>query len=155
MDPKALRHPVLPLGRTGLRTLFSRILEDVLDKVNPGPGKWELRVTTDQPMARLHSLHLGGTGPTNVLAFPALTDGEKTGAGYSSIALNADAVMREAYLYGQDPTKHFIRLLTHAVLHLAGFDHGQVMEELTESVVQDLRNEGGSQCLKGIGKEEP
>jgi len=125
-----------------------------LNKVDPGPGKWELRVTTDQPMARLHGLHLGGAGPTNVLAFPAPMAGEGTGAGYGSIAINADAVMREAYLYGQDPTEHFIRLLTHAVLHLVGFDHGHVMEELTESVAQDLGNQGGSRSVRGIAKEE-
>lgn len=153
MDPEALRHPVLPLGRIALRTLVSRILEGVLSGAGTMIGAWELRVTTDPPMAGLHAFHLGGAGPTNVLAFPAPMAGQGT-EDYGSIALNADAVMREACLYGQDPTEHLIRLLTHAVLHLAGFDHGHAMEELTEAVVQDLGDQEGRPSVGGIAKEE-
>lgn len=140
VDTKALRHPVLPLGRNELR----EVLEQVLDRLAlPGAGL-ELRITSDQAIAALHNRHLGCLGPTNVLAFPANEPalgaagqpaiGPGIGA-MGAIALNADAVLREANLYRQDPFLHFIRLVTHALLHLAGFEHGLLMDDLTESVV--------------------
>jgi len=44
-------------------------------------------------------------------------------------------VMREAFLYGQDPVAHLTRLLAHGFLHLSGLDHGPLMEALTEAAV--------------------
>jgi probable rRNA maturation factor len=147
---------VLPLGRTELLILISQILDGILDGVDTEIGTWELRITTDQPMARLHALYLKRhTGPTNVLAFPAQTVQGETADGLGFIVINADAVMREAYLYGQDSTKHFSRLLTHALLHLAGFDHGQAMEELTESVVQGFKNRGSGQAALMAAQDVP
>jgi probable rRNA maturation factor len=147
---------VLPLGRTELLVLISQILGGILDGVDAGIGTWELRITTDQPMARLHALYLKRhTGPTNVLAFPAQTVQAGTADSFGSIVINADAVMREAYLYGQDSTEYFVRLLTHALLHLAGFDHGQPMEELTESVVQGFKNRESGQVAARAAQDGP
>jgi probable rRNA maturation factor len=99
----------------------------------------ELRITSDQGMTTLHHRHLGGVGPTNVLSFPADDAVQTIKCGYlGSIVVSADAVLRESFLYLQDPQDHFIRLLTHALLHLAGFAHGEVMDELTEKVVGQL-----------------
>jgi probable rRNA maturation factor len=44
-------------------------------------------------------------------------------------------VAREAFLYGQTPRQHFIRMLCHGILHLAGFDHGPQMFDLTDQAV--------------------
>lgn len=133
MDRDALRHPLLPLGSIRLGLL----VELILDRLDI-QARLELRITTDQAMTRLHARHLNGAGPTNVLAFPgeANNDLHPETAFLGSIALNADAVIREAALYQQIPMDHFIRLLTHAVLHLAGFEHGQIMDDLTQAVVQ-------------------
>ena len=60
--------------------------------------------------------------------------------GLGSIVLSADAVLREAFLYGQPIREHFIRLLTHALLHLAGYEHGQAMDDLTEHVLEQMQN---------------
>lgn len=146
---------MLPLGRTELLILISQILDGILDGVDAEIGTWELRVTTDQPMARLHALHLGGAGPTNVLAFPVQTVQSETADDFASIVINADAVMREAYIYEQDSTEYFVRLLTHALLHLAGFDHGQPMEELTESVVQGFKNRESGQVAVRAAQDGP
>ncbi len=101
----------------------------------------ELRITSDKGITDLHQKHLGGAGPTNVLSFPAESapTSEPDPNIRGSIVISADAVLREAFLYGQAPRDHFIRLLTHALLHLAGFDHGEIMDDLTEHVVEHLR----------------
>ena len=102
----------------------------------------ELRITSDKGITDLHQKHLGGAGPTNVLSFPAESapdSASNPNAIRGSIVISADAVLREAFLYGQAPRDHFIRLLTHALLHLADFDHGEIMDDLTEHVVEHLR----------------
>ena len=43
---------------------------------------------------------------------------------------------REAFLSGQPPGLHMARLLAHGFLHLAGLDHGPLMESLTESAAE-------------------
>lgn len=138
VDPSAMRHPVLPLSCLELRECLIRILAaagmgDVFDSVSPV----ELRITSDREIARLHRRHLGGMGPTNVLSFPTTSESSPE-ALQGSIIISADAVIREASLYGQDPRDHFIRLLTHAVLHLAGFSHGASMDAITDQVVEYL-----------------
>lgn len=131
---------MLPLGRSELRHILAQILE----RLDLRGRELELRITSDRLISQLHARHLGGAGPTNVLSFPADEPGggPNSGSGESadlgSIVLNADAVIREAWLYQQSPMNHFIRLLTHALLHLAGVDHGEVMDDLTESVVDSL-----------------
>jgi len=136
VDDMILRHPVLPLGRSELRNVLGRILE----RLELSGTNLELLITSDQAMAVLHAKHLNGVGPTNVLAFPNTTSAEKTRTCLGAIALNADAVIREAWLYRQNPIDQFIRLVTHALLHLTGFEHGQLMDELTESVVEEFQN---------------
>lgn len=54
------------------------------------------------------------------------------------IVLDLDAVARESRLYGQPVRTHLVRLLAHALLHLAGFEHGPEMELRTESAVAAL-----------------
>lgn len=78
---------------------------------------------------------MGGVGPTNVLSFPARESDHDARGRLGSIVISVDAVLREAFLYHQPPRDHFIRLLTHAVLHLAGFEHGEIMEDMTEDIV--------------------
>ena len=53
------------------------------------------------------------------------------------LALSLDAVRREAFLYGQPAGLHMARLLAHGFLHLAGLDHGPLMESLTESAAAE------------------
>lgn len=138
---------MLPLGRSELRHILAHILE----RLDLRGRKLELRITSDRLISQLYARHLGGAGPTNVLSFPVDEpgDGPNSGRGESgrsgdlgSIVLNADAVIREAWLYQQAPINHFIRLLTHALLHLADVDHGEVMDDLTESVVDSLGSSG-------------
>lgn len=89
-----------------------------------------LTVVGDREMAALNRTHLGCVGPTNVLAFESGED-----AFLGEIVLSAETLARETALYGQGPRRHLSRLLAHALLHLAGLDHGPEMEALTEQAV--------------------
>ena len=129
---------LLPLGRPGWRAMVVRILESL----DLGGAELELSLTGDEEIALLNRRWLGCVGPTNVLSFPHEGE-ERAGASGAStlpewlggIALSLETLRREAFLYGLDPTEHAARLLSHAVLHLSGLDHGAEMEALTEKAV--------------------
>ncbi|MGD9610302.1 MAG: rRNA maturation RNase YbeY [Desulfovibrionaceae bacterium] len=126
---RGLLYPELPLSRGELTTLTEAILES-LDLAGQ---TFDLRVVADGEMAALNRAYLGLPGPTNVLSFPA-EDPERPEY-LGEMAVSADTVMREAFLYGQDPVAHLTRLLAHGFLHLSGLDHGPLMEALTEAAV--------------------
>lgn len=115
--------PRLPLSRCELEALLERLMAAL-----GLSGDLTLALVDDGAMADLNRRHLGCSGPTNVLAFPGEGEGN-----LGEIALCPAVCLREARLYGQDPALHLARLLAHALLHLAGLDHGPEMEALTES----------------------
>ncbi len=134
----------LPLARGEWRELLARICL-ALGFEN---ASLECVLTDDAGMEPLHGEHMGRPGPTNVLSFPALgaddlvascaslAAGETVFLG--SIVLSLETLRREAWLYGQDPERHAARLLTHAVLHLAGYEHGPEMEAAAEACLREL-----------------
>ncbi len=89
-------------------------------------------LTDDMEITRLNRKFLGLNSPTNVLSFPY-----DEGSG-GSIMISLESVYREAFIYGQNPDEHFIRVFVHGVLHLLGFDHSQDMFDLTEKFVKEF-----------------
>ena len=82
-------------------------------------------------------------GPTNILSFPendsktvfigkAQSAIMKNRSSLGTLILSIDTLLREAYLYGQNPQTHAVRLLAHGLAHLLGYDHGKEMWELTD-----------------------
>ena len=81
-----------------------------------------LVVSNDGETAGLNARALGCTGPTNILSFPG--EGRRLG----DLFLSADTLARECVLYGQDHTRHAVRLLAHGMGHISGYDHGPEMD---------------------------
>ncbi|WP_243367214.1 rRNA maturation RNase YbeY [Fundidesulfovibrio soli] len=133
IEPGAALDPTLPLSRREAEP----VLYALLDALGLTGGELEVRFVDDVEIARLNREFLGLTGPTNVLSFPS-EDPERP-AYLGEIALSVDALRREAALYGQDPREHLVRLLAHGILHLAGYDHGEAMEAMTDLAVESLR----------------
>ncbi|MDD3311494.1 rRNA maturation RNase YbeY [Pseudodesulfovibrio sp.] len=150
--------PRFPLSRRELAGLCALILDSLGLEGMPVTVK----LVDDREIARLNHEFLGCEGPTNVLSFPAEEpdeeeflseeagdadeaddmdgmdeadneDGEPAGLG--ELALSVDALARETDLYGQPPVAHLARLLAHGFLHLAGYDHGEAMYDLTDAAV--------------------
>lgn len=125
-----LPDPGYPMSRRELTPLLERLMEVLqLDGRDV-----EVRLVGDREMAELNLRFLGCFGPTNVLSFPAGEGDEELG----QIVLSVDTLAREVFLYGQNPQEHMVRLLAHAFLHLAGFDHGELMDGLTEMAVAEV-----------------
>jgi probable rRNA maturation factor len=127
----------LPVSPLELR----RLAERVLAALGLEEARLDLLLVDDREIAGLNRAFLGLPGPTNVLSFPAGQGegGKSDGEGLGGIALSADTLLREAALYGQDPAEHLVRLLAHGVLHLAGHDHGEIMDSLTEVAIEAAR----------------
>jgi len=122
--------PAFPLSRNEFLR-FSRI---VLDAIGLDEGTVTVKLVDDAEIERLNRAYIGCTGPTNVLSFPA-EDGDEESDSLGELALSVDALAREAALYGQAPIEHLARLFAHGLLHLAGYDHGEIMYDLTDLAV--------------------
>ncbi len=140
--------PAFPLSRREILDICDPLL-DVLGLSGSG---FDLHLVDDTDIARRNAAFMGCVGPTNVLSFPSesrdteetdladLPDMVEEGQGdwLGEIVLSVDTLEREAFLYGQQPREHLVRLLAHGVLHLAGHDHGEIMDALTEQAVDAL-----------------
>ena len=129
-------------SRAPYSSLFSRreagrIARSLLEHFGMEEASLELQLTGDSEIAELNQRFLGLLGPTNVLSFPEEDREDFLG----SVVVSMEAVNREAHLYGQTEAGHFLRLLAHSVLHLAGHEHGPLMDELTESAVDSLASD--------------
>lgn len=123
-----------------------------------------LLVVKDNDMIFYNQEQMGVYGPTNILSFPEddsnavfLTAGfsgskfldspvpstkqtavKKQRSALGTLILSVDTLLREAYLYGQNPHKYAIRLLAHGLAHLLGYEHGEDMWELTDFLENSL-----------------
>lgn len=124
--------PHLPVDGRELRQIMACLL-DAGSALRPMPAV-ELVLVRDKDMALCNSVHMGLPGPTNILSFPAepVEPAEHTDPGLpvmpAGLVLSVDTLLREAFLYKEDPRKHLLRLLAHGLGHAAGFDHGSEMD---------------------------
>jgi probable rRNA maturation factor len=133
--PPALCVLKMPLDRRGLHAVLQRMSEAA------GVPCPDTALLDDGDMEALHEGSLGRPGPTNILSFPAPAGaGAHAGAFPGCLALSADSLEREAFLYGQDPAAYCVRLLAHGLAHLAGHEHGPEMREFEEGLT-DLISE--------------
>ncbi len=132
----------LPFSAAG----FSVLLRAMLDEAGYEGAAVELALLDDESMESLNQDSMDCVGPTNILSFPAgyedadiadaagargafgADEGERPVLGW--LALSADTLLRECFLYGQDAEAHCIRLLAHGLAHLMGQDHGPEMDSL-------------------------
>lgn len=127
--------PGFPLSRHELID----VMRVILDAIGLAGSSLAVKLVDDREIARLNAEFMGCFGPTNVLSFPA-DQGEDTvdtdeDNFLGELALSVDALARETSLYGQSPVGHLARLLAHGTLHLAGYDHGDTMYDLTDAAV--------------------
>lgn len=113
-----------------------------------------LLVVKDNDMIFCNQEQMGVSGPTNILSFPEddsnavflntsfsgsqQTAIKKQRSDLGTLILSIDTLLREAYVYGQNPHTHAVRLLAHGLAHLLGYEHGDAMWELTDFLENSL-----------------
>ena len=118
-------------------------------------------ITDHEEMQEINKNSRGVDAPTDVLSFPAFTfdtpgifredalnaievqDQELDATWLGDIIIDAERVRSQAVDYGHSEKREFAFLLTHALLHLQGYDHetedeAKVMEKLQESVLSKV-----------------
>lgn len=126
--------PRFPLSRRELKVIGDAILE----AIGLIGHQVTLKLVDDAGIARLNSEFLGCTGPTNILSFPAESEEGQPDGYLGELALSVDTLAREADLYGQPPLEHLARLVAHGTLHLAGYEHGDEMYDLTDTAIEHV-----------------
>lgn len=103
--------------------------------------------TDDAQMAEMNQQFRQKKGPTNILSFPAIQQGEnpeQDGAVFlGDMALGFDTLIREAEESQRPASHHLAHLFVHGLLHLAGYDHqedteAEEMESLEIAFLADL-----------------
>ena len=113
--------------------------EMLLDTLGLIGFDFDLKIVNDAAIAEVNEEFLGCVGPTNVLSFPFSETPDLNENNFlGEIVLSVDTLARETRLYGQLPEEHTVRLLAHAMLHLAGYDHGEEMYSLTDTAVDSV-----------------
>ncbi len=110
-----------------------KIAEKIISGLGIDDPSMDILVTHDGPMKDLNKKFLNMEGPTNVLSFPDQENNLQGSLG--QLVVNVDAIKRESCLYGQDPFSYLVRLMVHGILHLAGFEHGELMDDTADGLM--------------------
>ena len=105
------------------------------------PAELTVRIVNASEARNLNSAFRGKDYATNVLTF--VYSEPKTNMLQGDIVLCAQVLAREAREQGKPINAHYAHLVTHGVLHLAGFDHeiekdAKKMEALEAKIVMGL-----------------
>ncbi|MBT8762971.1 rRNA maturation RNase YbeY [Desulfohalobiaceae bacterium Ax17] len=128
-------NPALPISKRELLP----ILEKIMSFLGLTEKHLEVELVDDHSIEELNKKFLGCVGPTNVLSFPA--EDENNPQLLGQLVLSIDTLSREIFLYGQEVQEHLVRLLAHGILHLAGFEHGMLMDDMTQSCIDYVRQD--------------
>ena len=103
------------------------IVSRVLDAINEESYEVSVLLCDDERIAEINHHYRGVDGPTDVLTFSQnegdpIPGPENEGL-RGDIVVSLDSVATSAAGLGIDVRTEFIRVLTHGVLHLAGYTH--------------------------------
>ena len=126
-----------------LRVLATRVARSVVDATGLR-GAVALRICSDAEMRQLNRRLRNVDQPTDVLAFPPdAADPGPDPESLGDVALSYARVVSQGQAHGHGPEREFAYLITHALLHLAGFTHSDAadyrrMRDVEEEILASL-----------------
>lgn len=117
------------------------------------PMEVSILLATDHAVRRLNASFRGIDKPTNVLSFPAFSEGEAAPPAGAPVLLGDIAVAfgttdREARAEGKTLAAHLSHLVVHGVLHLLGYDHQRDRDAMKMELLE-------TEILAGLGIADP
>ncbi len=106
-----------------------------------GDAELSLSFVDADRIAELHETHLGGEGPTDVLAFPLDRDDDALAPMrlLGDVVVCPEVAARQAEARGADVDDEIALLVVHGVLHVLGHRHAETAETaLMQAREQDL-----------------
>ncbi len=130
-------------GATVDEAALARLARFDLDELGVSPlAELSVLLVDAEAMSQLHEQWMDQPGPTDVMAFPMDALPENTGPGtppgaapqppptlLGDVVLCPSVAEQQAAAAGHATESEIFLLLTHGVLHLLGYDHGNVDEE--------------------------
>jgi rRNA maturation RNase YbeY len=102
---------------------LNRIAQRILDGAGAPDSELSLELVGDGRMQRLNRRYRRRDSPTDVLSFPMReANGPRTRL-LGDVVISLDAADRQAGAGGWSMEEELLRLLTHGILHLLGYDH--------------------------------
>ena len=123
---------MFPFGHFELIEIVKKMCVQIQEHCPSFNPKINLLLCDDNLSQTLNERWLSTPGPTNTLAFAGNPPKIQHQPFFS-----LETWRRECVLYGQDATDYARRLLAHGLAHLAGFDHGPVMDSVCYSLQFD------------------
>lgn len=121
-------------------------LEKVLNALGCHDKELSVLFTDDRRMAALNRRYMGREGPTNVLAFPMFNASASIGQApdvqtelLGDVVISLDTAKREAEELEETLERTVDRLLIHGTLHLMGYDHVGLEEEMARMAREEER----------------
>ena len=99
-------------------------------------GEVSVLLVDDHTMRTLNNTYRGKDSTTDVLSFPMLDFTE--GATLGDIVISIDTAALQAKEYGHSFEREVGFLTVHSMLHLFDYDHGDVMDEKQEAILQGM-----------------
>ena len=115
------RRLTLPVAR------LARAAQRALDALGRPAGDVDVAIVDDVKIRALNSAHRGVRRRTDVLAFPLEIAGAASGL-FGQVVISADTALRQAQRVGIPVALELELLVTHGVLHLAGYDDRDPVE---------------------------
>ena len=112
---------------TRVKSRITRAAQRALDAIGRPSGTVDVEVVSDAAIRALNAAHRGIRRRTDVLAFPLELTGAASGL-LGQIVISADTATRHALRLGVPLALELELLVTHGVLHLAGYDDRDPVE---------------------------
>jgi probable rRNA maturation factor len=110
-----------------VRSRLARAAQRALDALGRPSGEVDVEIVSDEAIRELNTAHRGIRRRTDVLAFPLELTGAASGL-LGQVVISADTAGRHARRLGVPLALEFELLVTHGVLHLAGYDDRDPVE---------------------------
>ncbi len=125
---------------TGNEEQWTALTEDLIKAVQLNPETLTVIFTDDSTLKEMHERFLNDPSETDVITFNLGDEDKIEGEIYISI----DQAVRQAAEFAVSPEEEVLRLITHGLLHLKGFDDLQEearreMKEHEDRLVQQFR----------------
>ena len=120
------------LRRISVRaTTIRRVAQSILVQAGHPTAQLSLSLVGKTRMRSLNRKYRGRDYPTDVLAFPMESMGEKTEIFLGDVVICLPVAIGQASRFGNSADQEILRLLIHGTLHLLGYDHEQSPRDAT------------------------
>ena len=123
---------------------LSMIASAILEKECIKPSSVNLKIVTNNEIAKLNKIFRGKDAPTNVLSFTNNDVSKPLTNSLGDIAISYEFVNKEAGELRKSKYDHLMHMLAHGLYHILGYDHDNetdaaIMEEKEILILREYK----------------